>query len=44
MEDLNAIGEKVGLKMNVPNTKLMKVMTKQDSTVNTGQESVEEVE
>ena len=39
-----ATGEKVGLKMNVPKTKLMKVMTKQDGTVNIGQESIEEVE
>ena len=44
IEDLKATGEKVGLKMNVPKTKLMKVMTKQDGTVNIGQESIEEVE
>ena len=30
--------------MNVPKTKLMQVMTKQDGTVNIGQESVEELE
>ena len=47
IEDFKATGEKVGLKMNVPpspKTKLMKVMTKQDGTVNIGQESVEEME
>ena len=43
-EDLKATGEKVVIKMNVPKTKLMKVVTKQDGTVNIGQESVEEVE
>ena len=29
VEDLNATGKKVGLKMKLPKTKLMKVMTKQ---------------
>ena len=36
--------EKFRLKMNAPKTKLMKVMIKQDGTVKTGQETVEEVE
>ena len=40
-EDLNATREKVRLKMNRPKTNLMKVMTKQDGTVNIGQELVE---
>ena len=44
IENLDATGEKVGLKLNVPNAKLIKVMTKQDGAVNIGQESVEEVE
>ena len=44
IEDLKTTGEKVRLKMNVPKTKLMKVMTKQNGTVNIGQESVQEVE
>ena len=44
IENLDATGENVGLKMNVPKTKLMQVMTKQDGTVNIGQESVEELE
>ena len=34
IENLDATWEKVGLKLNVPNTKLIKVMTKQDGAVN----------
>ena len=41
MEDLKAAGEKVGLKMNVPKTELMKVMTKQEGIVNIGKKNVE---
>ena len=37
MEDLKAAREKGGLKMNVTTTKLMKVMTKQNGTVNIDQ-------
>ena len=44
MEDLKASGEKVGLRLNITKTKLMTVMTKQDGTVDIGQEAVEEVE
>ena len=36
IENLDATGEKVRLKINVPKTKLMQVMTKQDGTVNIG--------
>ena len=42
MDDVKTTGKKVGLQMNIPKTKLMKVMTKQDGEVNTGQETAEE--
>ena len=41
MEDLKAAGEKVGLKMNVPKTELMKAMTKHEGIVNIGKKNVE---
>ena len=44
MEDLKPAVGKVGLKINASNTKLLKVMTKQDGAVKVGWETVEEVE
>ena len=40
---MEATVKKVGLKINIPKTKLMKMTKMQDGTVNIGQESVEEV-
>ena len=44
MEDLKASGVKVELRMNVTKNKMMKVMAKHDGSVNTVQETVDEVE